>query len=198
MHGHGDRPHLCFYSGCDRGLPGNGFPRRYNLFDHMKRVHDHKEDNSSGLASPEVTAADASGQRKSAGRKRKAPSSATSDSASQRQKTMPQQAPQVMAQNTSLPYQEVMPMPGPVGGDVYGSQGYQYQAVGKSRQDSNSTISSQGISRIDHYAQWTSQRDQSTRNFGGFVQSPDDEASMALFDGSYQDVRRGPNDPRYG
>ncbi|KAF2214721.1 hypothetical protein CERZMDRAFT_23665, partial [Cercospora zeae-maydis SCOH1-5] len=44
MHGHGERPHLCFYPGCERGIPGNGFPRRYNLFDHMKRVHDHKEE----------------------------------------------------------------------------------------------------------------------------------------------------------
>lgn len=40
MHGHGSKPHLCSYSDCDRSIPGNGFPRRYNLFDHMKRVHD--------------------------------------------------------------------------------------------------------------------------------------------------------------
>lgn len=44
MHGHGDRPHLCLYPGCERSIPGNGFPRRYNLFDHMRRVHDHQED----------------------------------------------------------------------------------------------------------------------------------------------------------
>ncbi|KAF2470220.1 uncharacterized protein BDR25DRAFT_325885 [Lindgomyces ingoldianus] len=40
MYGHGSRPHLCQYTDCERSLPGNGFPRRYNLFDHMKRVHD--------------------------------------------------------------------------------------------------------------------------------------------------------------
>ena len=39
MHGHGEKPHLCHYEDCDRSLPGNGFPRRWNLFDHMKRVH---------------------------------------------------------------------------------------------------------------------------------------------------------------
>ena len=39
MHGHGEKPHLCRYEDCDRSLPGNGFPRRWNLFDHMKRVH---------------------------------------------------------------------------------------------------------------------------------------------------------------
>ncbi|KAF2796009.1 hypothetical protein K505DRAFT_323658 [Melanomma pulvis-pyrius CBS 109.77] len=40
MHGHGSRPHLCHFSDCERSVPGHGFPRRYNLFDHMKRVHD--------------------------------------------------------------------------------------------------------------------------------------------------------------
>jgi hypothetical protein len=40
MHGHGSRPHLCHFVDCERSAPGNGFPRRYNLFDHMKRVHD--------------------------------------------------------------------------------------------------------------------------------------------------------------
>ena len=41
MHGHGSKPHLCTYVDCERSQPGNGFPRRYNLFDHMKRVHDY-------------------------------------------------------------------------------------------------------------------------------------------------------------
>lgn len=41
MHGHGLKPHLCTYADCERSLPGYGFPRRYNLFDHMKRVHDY-------------------------------------------------------------------------------------------------------------------------------------------------------------
>jgi len=41
MHGHGSKPHLCTYPDCERSIPGNGFPRRYNLFDHMKRVHDY-------------------------------------------------------------------------------------------------------------------------------------------------------------
>lgn len=39
MHGHGDKPYLCTYDGCDRALPGNGFPRNWNLRDHMRRVH---------------------------------------------------------------------------------------------------------------------------------------------------------------
>lgn len=39
MHGHGDRPHLCTHKGCERSIPGNGFPRSWNLQDHMKRIH---------------------------------------------------------------------------------------------------------------------------------------------------------------
>lgn len=42
MHGHGDKPHLCHFEGCERGVPGNGFPRSWNLGDHMKRVHNYQ------------------------------------------------------------------------------------------------------------------------------------------------------------
>lgn len=39
MHGHGEKPFLCTADNCDRSIPGNGFPRHWNLRDHMKRVH---------------------------------------------------------------------------------------------------------------------------------------------------------------
>ncbi|CAG8979271.1 hypothetical protein HYALB_00010804 [Hymenoscyphus albidus] len=39
MHGHGDKPFHCTFEGCERSAPGNGFPRHWNLRDHMKRVH---------------------------------------------------------------------------------------------------------------------------------------------------------------
>lgn len=44
LHGHGAKPHLCRYADCDRSNAGNGFPRHYNLLDHMRRVHGHKEE----------------------------------------------------------------------------------------------------------------------------------------------------------
>ncbi|USW47714.1 Putative Zinc finger C2H2-type [Septoria linicola] len=94
MHGHGERPHLCFYPGCERGIPGNGFPRRYNLFDHMKRVHDHKEEPHHDRSADQVP-------RKPASRKRKA-SPSGEESAAQRIKS--QSAPAM-----SLP-QEVYPV----------------------------------------------------------------------------------------
>lgn len=39
MHGHGDKPFHCTFEGCERSVQGNGFPRHWNLRDHMKRVH---------------------------------------------------------------------------------------------------------------------------------------------------------------
>jgi hypothetical protein len=37
MHFYGKNPHRCIYAGCDRAI--EGFPRRWNLYDHMRRVH---------------------------------------------------------------------------------------------------------------------------------------------------------------
>lgn len=67
MHGHGDKPFLCSYEGCERGVQGNGFPRHWNLRDHMKRVHNdpgHPKSNASGSPPPSAPA--------SKGKKRKA------------------------------------------------------------------------------------------------------------------------------
>lgn len=101
MHGHGDRPHLCYYPGCERGMLGNGFPRRYNLFDHMKRVHDHKEEPTQSFG-----ASDVQGPRKVAGRKRKAPASGKEEPAAQRPKLQPvqqQPSPPLSLASTGLP-----------------------------------------------------------------------------------------------
>jgi hypothetical protein len=55
MHGHGDKPFLCTHEGCERGVAGNGFPRHWNLRDHMKRVHNDPgppKSNASGSPPP--------------------------------------------------------------------------------------------------------------------------------------------------
>lgn len=39
MHGHGEN--LCYFPACERSQPGNGFRRRWNLGDHMKRMHNY-------------------------------------------------------------------------------------------------------------------------------------------------------------
>lgn len=45
LHNHGMNPYLCLYPGCERNRPDNGFPRRWNQRDHMKRVHGWDEPN---------------------------------------------------------------------------------------------------------------------------------------------------------
>ncbi len=66
LHGHGTKPFLCTYEGCERSFDGNGFPRQWNLRDHMKRVHD---DSGEGLAA--TTPPIAVPQQSTKGRKRK-------------------------------------------------------------------------------------------------------------------------------
>ena len=39
MHGHGVNPYLCPVPTCERAKPDGGFPRSWNLKDHVKRVH---------------------------------------------------------------------------------------------------------------------------------------------------------------
>lgn len=83
MHGHGSRPHLCHFADCERSVNGNGFPRRYNLFDHMKRVHDYTGPTTE--PSPPVSAK--AGDKLKASRKRK---STADESAEKRQKVAKQ------------------------------------------------------------------------------------------------------------
>jgi hypothetical protein len=68
MHGHGDKPFLCTYDGCERGAPGNGFPRHWNLRDHMKRVHnDPGQPKSNASGSPPASGPAAKGKKRKAG-----------------------------------------------------------------------------------------------------------------------------------
>ncbi|OJJ80028.1 putative C2H2 finger domain protein [Aspergillus glaucus CBS 516.65] len=74
LHGHGDNPHLCLFEGCDRSVPGYGFPRRWNLYDHMRRVHDYtsSEHPSSPETSPTTsTSSHASKRKENLGRKKR-------------------------------------------------------------------------------------------------------------------------------
>lgn len=43
LHNHGINPYLCKFQGCERARHDNGFPRRWNQRDHMKRVHGYEE-----------------------------------------------------------------------------------------------------------------------------------------------------------
>ncbi|KAG8526724.1 uncharacterized protein KY384_008153 [Bacidia gigantensis] len=41
LHGHGEKPFACYFPDCERAQPGQGFPRSWNLRDHMRRVHNY-------------------------------------------------------------------------------------------------------------------------------------------------------------
>ena len=65
MHGHGEKPYQCEFTDCERSFSGNGFPRRWNLQDHMKRVHDYTGPlGSSGSTSPSPSSVSSVGQGK--------------------------------------------------------------------------------------------------------------------------------------
>lgn len=70
MHGHGAKPFLCKFEGCERAHENHGFPRRWNLLDHMKRVHGYsasEPSNNSDSPSPADSCSNkdpANGQRK--------------------------------------------------------------------------------------------------------------------------------------
>ncbi len=80
MHGHGAKPHLCTYEDCERSIPGNGFPRRWNLYDHMRRVHDYTgAPSSNGSASPALSSSSSQYQSTNGQPYRKRKTSAASD-----------------------------------------------------------------------------------------------------------------------
>ncbi|PVI04703.1 hypothetical protein DM02DRAFT_159775 [Periconia macrospinosa] len=72
LHGHGKNPNLCYYTDCERAMAGNGFRRRYNLFDHMKRVHDYTGPTNDASTSPSAESQAAKGRGVGGRRKRSA------------------------------------------------------------------------------------------------------------------------------
>ena len=207
MHGHGDRPHLCTYNGCERGISGNGFPRRYNLFDHMKRVHDHKDESTSVTGSPILGGPQS--QRKVAGRKRKASGSTpVVEPVAQRQRSMQSSqeplrvaSPQIEFQLGANPqplggsYQHFAPLPN--NGHPHSQPQLQDLATyhGSEMSDQQFRMS-QHRQRVT-YSQWTSQRDLLARQMD-FVQSPDDEANLQRLSQNIHELRRLSDEVRRG
>lgn len=62
MHGH--QAYNCTYKGCERSQDGKGFPRAWNLKDHMRRVHN---DHGNGSVQGQVEESQTKGRRKSKG-----------------------------------------------------------------------------------------------------------------------------------
>ncbi|KAL9123768.1 MAG: hypothetical protein Q9217_006836 [Psora testacea] len=77
LHGHGDKPYPCLFHDCDRSQPGQGFPRQWNLRDHMKRVHGFiVPDTSNGNDYPSPTSSHCSAEANSTVRRKRSPESA--------------------------------------------------------------------------------------------------------------------------
>ncbi|CZT16656.1 uncharacterized protein RCC_02491 [Ramularia collo-cygni] len=174
MHGHGERPHLCFYPGCERGMSGNGFPRRYNLYDHMKRVHDHKDDPSTG--SQEKPTAGSQTQRKSGSRKRTA-SSTNEEPAAQRVKVQPAREP--------VPMVAAAPSPRTLECNDARS--------GIPRQRDNNNNNRQRVL----YSQWAQQRELVNFQMSS-VQGPDDEDNLQRLSQNIEELRRLSQQARQG
>ncbi|KAG9646865.1 hypothetical protein KCU64_g10364, partial [Aureobasidium melanogenum] len=83
LHGHGNKPFLCQFKDCDRSGPDNGFPRAYNLLDHMKRVHGYRPDKAAKTP-PATSAGRASGKSQDKVKKRKTASEVKKETASPR------------------------------------------------------------------------------------------------------------------
>ncbi|EME87329.1 uncharacterized protein MYCFIDRAFT_212839 [Pseudocercospora fijiensis CIRAD86] len=169
MHGHGDRPHLCYYGGCERGIPGNGFPRRYNLFDHMKRVHDHKDEPTQDRGSPEG--------RKTSGRKRKASGSVSEESPAQRPKI--QRIPTPVSEPSP-----VMAVPQATCVATDASYPEDYRAIQNRQQRAA-------------YSQWANQR-QLLEFSVTSVNGPQDEVNLQRLSQNVEELRRLSQQARHG
>jgi hypothetical protein len=69
LHGHGNKPFLCQFKDCERSGPDSGFPRAYNLLDHMKRVHGYRPEKAT--KTPPVSGAGRAGKSQDKVKKRK-------------------------------------------------------------------------------------------------------------------------------
>ncbi|AEO58018.1 hypothetical protein MYCTH_2304963 [Thermothelomyces thermophilus ATCC 42464] len=74
MHGHGEKPYLCTYEGCERSIPGHGFPRQWNLRDHMRRVHNDNGTTTQAASPPSGAAAASRGRKRKNDAPEKSPS----------------------------------------------------------------------------------------------------------------------------
>jgi hypothetical protein len=80
---------------------------------------------------------------------------------------------------------------------MYASSGYSWPAAPQNMHYLSRVSRAQELPSNERYSQWADQRALTARNFD-FVQSPEDEAGMALFDQNFQELRRLSNEARHG
>ena len=115
----------------------------------------------------------------------------------QRQKISPQVTQQVSGPRTmSLP-QDAFPMPVQTRSDMYPSEGFPWPAAAPTFSYPAQVSMAQELPRSDRYSQWANQRAVMGRNFD-YIQGPEDQAGLALFDQSFPELRRMSDGARHG
>ena len=107
MHGHGAKPFLCKFDGCERAHENHGFPRRWNLLDHMKRVHGYsasEPSNKSDSPSPSDSSSHNSQKDPTTGQRKKRTPSPAENSVAKRVKVVTSRADvQVLTNSAGVP-----------------------------------------------------------------------------------------------
>jgi len=114
----------------------------------------------------------------------------------QRQKISPQVAQQAPGPRTLSLHQGAFPAPVQTR-DVYPTEGFPWPAAAPTLSYPVQVSTAQELPRNDRYSQWANQRALMARNFD-FIQSPEDEAGLALFDQNFHELRRLSDEARHG
>lgn len=80
---------------------------------------------------------------------------------------------------------------------MYASSGYSWPSTSQHLQYPAQVPRTQELPRNERYPQWAGQRTLPAGNFD-FVQTPEDEAGMTLFDQNFQQLRRLSDESRHG
>jgi hypothetical protein len=108
MHGHGEKPYLCTYEGCERSIAGHGFPRQWNLRDHMRRVHNDNGPTAQPASPPQPGAtASARGRKRKSDVQEKQPSQEKSNSRKSAHKAAPEPTTTAPKQPEPVPQPEI-------------------------------------------------------------------------------------------
>lgn len=94
-------------------------------------------------------------------------------------------------------HQASYPAPVQARSDVYSSEGFPWPAAAPTYSYPAQVSTVQEFPRNDRYSQWANQRAVMGRNFD-FIQGPEDEAGLALFDQSFHELRRLSDEARHG
>jgi len=86
-------------------------------------------------------------------------------------------------------HQDAFPAPVQSRPDVYSSEGYPWPAAAPTLSYPVQVTTAQELPRNDRYSQWANQQALMARSFD-FIQGPEEQAGLALFDQNFHELRR--------